>query len=101
MFFDGRDDFRRKGVFVFQTVLLEHQYIVEQLKLFRSHLMQVLIDLDRNHLPGLLSKNTGQRAHAGSYFQHDIITVQLGTAGDHVQQVHVDQEVLAVPFVGV
>ena len=52
-------------------------------------------DLDHVHVRGPLRKVLGQHAEAAADLEHYVVRRQFGGAGDHVEDVRVDQEVLA------
>ena len=53
------------------------------------------VQLDDVHVRHPLGEVLGEDAEAAADLEHHVLRAELGGAGDHVEQVRVDQEVLA------
>ena len=57
--------------------------------------LQPAVELDDVDVRGALGEVLGEHAEAAADLEHDVVAAELGGARDHVEQVRVDQEVLA------
>ena len=57
---------------------------------------QVLVDFHRYDVGSLIGQSGCQRGSAGTDFEHDVALIQFRGAREKVDQVQVDQEVLAM-----
>jgi len=87
-------------ILVSQGINLEHHHILVPLQLLAGQLVQVLVNFDGDHPTGVLSQQGGQRAHSGADFQNDILGTDFGRLCQDLDQVQVDQKILAMPRVG-
>ena len=79
-----------------QRVELEHDDVVEAVQLLGGQLEHARIDLDGDHGRGLLGRQRRERAGARANLQHHVVGPDGGGVEEQVEQVQVDQEVLAV-----
>ena len=83
-------------VLVPQAIALEHGHVGMGLEFLAGQLLELRIDLDRDH-PGCLGSHAGrQRTHTGSDLEHHVMVVEPGGGLQQIQQVQVDEEVLAI-----
>ena len=57
--------------------------------------LEPAVDLDHVHVRGALGEVLGQHAEPAADLEHDVLGRERGGAADHVEDVRVDQEVLA------
>ena len=62
--------------------------------------LEPAVELDHVHVLGVVGEVLRQHAEAAADLEHDVVLVQLRGATDHVEDVRVDQEVLAQLAVG-
>ena len=57
--------------------------------------LETAVELDDVHVPRALGEVLAEHAEPAADLEHDVLVVQLGGAADHVEDVRVDEEVLA------
>ena len=60
-----------------------------------QRLLEPAVELDDVHVARTLGEVLGEHAEAAADLEHDVLGAELGGARDHLEQVGVDQEVLA------
>jgi hypothetical protein len=88
-----------KTVLVLQGVHLQHRDVAEIDQRLGCQLMQMRIDLDRDHRCRVFRQHGRQRSGARSDLQHDVVRPAGRRVGQQADQVQIDQEVLPVTSV--
>ena len=65
-------------------------------QLFARQAMQILIDFDRQHGARLIGQPAGERPDARADLQHHVGLTEFRRPGNQVDEIQIDQEILAV-----
>ncbi len=75
-------------------------YIQDILQCFLEQLHHPPVYLDRDDLGNERLEDAGEEACAGAYFDHGVVSREIGGGGDRLMDAGVDKKVLAESFVG-
>ena len=77
-----------------------HAHIRACAKRVAERIAQTLVDLDHVYVRDALCEVLGEHPEAAADLEHHIVLAELGRAGDHPEDVGIDEEVLAEVAVG-
>src|SRR5262249_26605323 len=92
---DLGEDLRPNLILVLQNVGVQQGEVVAAVQEFAHHLVKGRVDLDAEDGAGQVAQARGQAAGAAADLDRQVVLRQLGGGHHHVEDVEVDEEVLA------